>query len=413
MLCVFIKELKQTRHSQVAVLLLILTLILSLGNIAISARGNNISFSHTCLGVAYLFAGIYQLAIIINSATRWKHENGNGSLDIICTTPISPLSVAFAKISAATLCAFIGMALPVIASEFSVKDCEFVKYIITAFLQVSALSSVSLGAASFMQKKNNSFDWTIILTVLALLPFISMLSLDRQIESTEKLIAVGAGFLAVSAFGIAFAVCGASPKNSDRAMLLKITSVGISIVLPVVYKLTIMKDNSFREISGLSLYIITIGIMFAALFERKIQTRRVLANLSSKLLFPFSTGVANSFVLFVILGILAYFLRSDAEYSSILAKLFLLTGVCQLTRDKNGNKFPTIPVITVGFITLILGIALPFTPNETAEYIRPTLFYTKSPTQANIICVLLGAVIYTVVSIPTLKQYFIEEKKND
>lgn len=414
MFCVFVKELKQFRHCQTAIILFILTLLLSLSGIAVSIKDNSvIKFSNVLLGFAYVFAGIYQLAIIITAASRWKNENGNGSTDIIYTTPISPLSTACAKTAATVLCAFTGMILPVTASEFTTQEFEWLKYMIFTLLQVAALSSVSLGAASFQRHKGNSFDWTIVLTIVALLPLLSLISTRYPLESIEKFYAVSAGFISASAFGIASAVCGASPKTSDRAMALKITCVCIATGLPIVYKYTLLKDVSWKNLLGFSFGIAAICIMFAALFERMQQTRRVLANSISKLLFPFNTGVANSFVLFSILGIIASLLIYDTEFTSIIAKIFLLTGICQLFRNRNNSEFPIIPAVIIGFTTMLLTIALPFLPDKTAEHIRPILFYTKSPAVANIICVLLGSVIYTTVSMAEFKQYFMKEKTND
>ena len=407
MFCVFIKELKQFRHCQIAVLMLLLVFLLSAGAVAAFYKDSSTALVSVLLGSAYLFAGIEQLCIIVTAASRWKNENGNGSIDIICTTPISPLAVACAKTAAATLCAFTGMVLPVAASGLTNQDISFITCITFVFLQVAALCSVSLGAASFQHRKNNSFDWTIVLTILALLPLISLISggrYDKMLDTT-KFFASSAGFISATAFGIALAVCGASPKNSDRAMPLKTTAAAVAALLPIVYKFTITKDVPLDILLGKSFFIASLGIMFSAMFERKKQSRRVLANTSSKLLFPFSTGVANSFVLMLIFGTLALAIPRSFEHASVLAKIFLLTGICQLTRDSSGSRFPTITAITIGFLTLIISVTLPFVPQETAAHLRPVLLYTDSPGIANLICLLLGTAIYIAVCSAQFKQY--------
>ena len=407
MFCVFIKELKQFRHCQIAVLMLLLVFLLSAGAVAAFYKDSSTALVSVLLGSAYLFAGIEQLCIIVTAASRWKNENGNGSIDIICTTPISPLAVACAKTAAATLCAFAGMALPVTASGLTNQDISFITCITFVFLQVAALCSVSLGAASFQHRKNNSFDWTTVLSVLALLPLISLISGGRydKMLGTTKFFASSAGFISATAFGIALAVCGASPKNSDRAMPLKITAAAVAALLPIIYKFTIIKDVPLDILLGKSFFIASLGVMISAMFERKKQSRRVLANTSSKLLFPFSTGVANSFVLMLIFGTLALAIPRSFEHSGVLAKIFLLTGICQMTRDSSGSRFPAIPTVIIGFITLIISVTLPFIPENTAEYIRPALCYSESPKIVSIICALLGILIYIAVCATQFKQY--------
>lgn len=420
MFCVFIKELRQFRHSSAIIVLLLISAVLSVGSLAakFSGNGNHILLSQVFIGFAHLFGGIFQLAVIVSAATRWKRENGDGSMDIIHTTPISPIAVACGKTAATSLLAFLGLLIPIIVTKFvTIKNIAVVNLLVLSLLQVAALSALSLGAAAFQHKKNNRFDFLSVLTVLAFAPLVSFFLRGANLYiETDVFICVSAGLIAATAIGIAFAVCGASPRSSDRAMPLKLTVTAVAVLLPCIYAFAerymklIPGENLLKELAeklGIALEFLAVAVMSGALFERKKQTRRVLANVSSKLLFPFSTGVAGSFVLVVISGVAASLLSKDTDIS-MLAKLFFLTGLCQLTRDREGSKFPTPAVIVISLLTLIALIIDLTQANHGLIY--QFVFFSPSPNKVVIPIAAAGAVLYTVVCIPQFRQYFCKGK---
>ncbi|MBO5766306.1 MAG: hypothetical protein J6S24_08465, partial [Lentisphaeria bacterium] len=108
MFCVFIKELRQFRHANASIMLFAITVLLSAGALVCHYTSNvsYILLSKVFLSFAHLFGAVLEFQIIIAASARWKKENGDGSMDIIKTTPLSPLTVACGKTAAASLVAF-------------------------------------------------------------------------------------------------------------------------------------------------------------------------------------------------------------------------------------------------------------------------------------------------------------------
>ena len=161
MICVFIKELRQFRHSKAASVLFLVTILLSAASFAISKSPRHQDFIPPLLAAAAnLFAGLYQITIIYTSGRRWKNENGDGSIDIVRTTPIPPLSVTLAKISAAVLCIFPAYAISMAATLNISPKTPFLQLLVTGFLQITAICSLTLGCATFQNKKSSRFIYT-------------------------------------------------------------------------------------------------------------------------------------------------------------------------------------------------------------------------------------------------------------
>ncbi|MBQ7396232.1 MAG: hypothetical protein IJW08_06820 [Lentisphaeria bacterium] len=417
MLSVFIKELRQFSHSQTAIVMLFVSVMLS---IVAAVTGNSDKFNKILPWLlaagAQLVSGIYQLTVIAIAGSRWKNENGDGSIDIVRTTPISPLSVTCAKMAATLLVSYPAFALTTITTlSIFPKQISLTHLLVTAFMQTTSICAVSLGCATFQERKKGSFDWGMLAAIIAAFPVVSMVFQGfSKTVSTDDFIAANAGLAAVSAFGTALCVCGTSPKSSDRAFVLKLVVLFIAIALPITYKYTSMKHISTGKLLGTSLFFAAVFILAGALFERTRQSRRVLSNKVSKLLFLFNTGVANSFFLYLILSAVAIILSSDRQTSAgTLAKILFFTGICQISRDKKENKFPFVAcVVTVVFIPAA-ALARYFIAEPNKWIVDLILPNTETPIWVTTVFALAGTALYSPFIKIFIKQYLPGKAKND
>lgn len=418
MLCVFIKELRQFRRSQTLVVMCFLVVLLSAASFAVSKSPKHQDFIPPLLSaIAHLFSGIFQLSVIAIAGSRWKNENGDGSIDIVRTTPVSPIKVACAKIAAAAACAYPAYAISAIATYLAFpQNIPLLHLLISGLLQITALCSLALGCATFQSKKRGSVDWTMLAVIFALFPaFAAIFRGFSQGVSTSDFILIDSILAAISAFGISLCICGASPKSSDRAMVLKLTVAAAALVMPVILKYTHEQQTPLSTLYGNSLFFAAMFIIVGALFERMKQTRRVLASPSSKYLFIFGTGTANSLVLFVILGSISLLLSGCRFLTlwSILAKVLFFTGICQLTRDKKLGNFPSAACIVIAVLIPAAAICKIYLPAEQQWICDLFMFHKKCSVTAAAIFTAAGAFLYVPVCVTFYKQYFRKVKHND
>ena len=410
MLCVFLKELRQFRRSTTSFVMILLSLLFAVAALAQYKFKGELLLSQLLNGMAYLVAGLNQLAVITAAGTRWKNENGDGSLDIISTTPITPLQVSCAKLAATSLYAFAAFPLPVIFSGVISQNFSFFKLLILAFMQILALSSVSLGCSTFQNKRNGSFDWIMLITVIALLPIISLIyqSFSGDIVN-DHFYAALTGLGAITVSGIALAVCGASPKSSNRALPLKLTITVFSLCLPLVYRKLLFPQGDTLKHIGYWLACASAVLLIGALFERKKQSRRVLALQYSKWTLLFNTGVANSFMLALVLGAAAVTLTysESTRIPSILSCMLLITGLCQLERGKDGKNTPIIvPTATIA-ISVISSILYIGANSNYSRFFRHFMVWMERPMLETSLIALCGVLLYTPICITAIKQHFL------
>ena len=409
MFCVLIKELRQFRRSTTSIVMIILSLLFAFAALAQYKFKGELLLSQFLNGAAYLIAGLNQLAVITAAGIRWKNENGDGSLDIISTTPVTPLQVSCAKLAATSIVAFAAFPLPVIFSGIMTPDASFFKMLILAFMQILALSSVSLGCSTFQNKKSGSFDWIMLITVISLLPVVSLVykSFSGDIIN-DHFYAALTGLGAITISGTALAVCGASPRNSNRAMPLKIVTTLFATCLPFVYHKLLFSQGSITRQTGYWLAGASAVMLVGALFERKTQSRRVLASKYSKWTLLFNTGAANSFLLALILGTAAIILTKpdNTRVFSILACMLLLSGLCQLERGRDGKKTPVItPTATLALVSIsgILYIGTNAAYRKYFTYFIPWM--ERSPLESSLIAV-CGILLYMPLCISAIRQQF-------
>ena len=405
MFCVFIKELRQFRRSSTLGVMVLLACLFSIAAAVQYKFKGDLLFPQILNAMAYLVAGLNQMAMITTAGIRWKNENGDGSLDIIYTTPIAPLEVSCAKLAATSICAFAAFPVPVIVSGVIANDISFCKLLILAFMQIAALSSLSLGCSTFQNKKDGSFDWIMLITVIALLPVVSLIykSFSGDVVNDHFFAAV-IGLAAITISGISLAVCGSSPKNSNRALALKLVITILSLTMPVAYHKLLSLHGELQNSIAWWLFGATLLLLTGALFERKLQSRRVLASKYSRYTFLFNTGVVNSLLLSAILGTAAIILSGTPRIYSILAYMLLLTGLCQLERGKDGKRKPIIvPTATVAVIT-ISSIAYLGAGEHYKQYISLLMpWMERSAAEASVIAA-CGILLYLPTCVAAIKQ---------
>ncbi len=407
MFCVFLKELRQFRRSTTSFVMIILSLLFAFAALAQYKFKGDLLLSQLLNGAAYLIAGLNQLSVITAAGVRWKNENGDGSLDIISTTPVTPLQVSCAKLAATGLWAFAAFPIPVILSGIMTQNFSFCKMLSLAFMQILALSSVSLGCSTFQNKKSGSFDWIMLITVIALLPVVSLVykSFSGDIIN-DHFFAALTGLAATTISGIALAVCGASPKNSNRALPLKIVTTLFAVTLPFIYHKLLFSRGNITQQTGYWLAGAAAVMLTGALFERKKQSRRVLASKYSKWTLLFNTGAANSFMLALLLGTSAVILTApdNTTVASILAYVLLVSGFCQLERGRNGkNTLIITPTATVALVSIssILYIGTDAVYKKYFTYFMPWM--DRSALETSIIAA-CGILLYMPLCFSAIKQ---------
>lgn len=405
MFCVFLKELRQFRRSSTLIVMCVLSLLFSAAALVqYKFKGGDI-FPQVLNAMAYLVAGLNQLAVITAAGTRWKNENGDGSLDIIYTTPISPLNVSCAKLAATSICAFAAFPIPVIVSGVMTGNFSFLKLLALAFMQILALSSVSLGCSTFQNRKSGSFDWIMLITVIALLPVVSLIykSFSGDIVNDHFYAAV-TGLAAIAVSGVALAVCGASPKSSNRALALKLVITTLSVMMPVLYHKMLFSSGDLNNSIGWWLFGAVILLLAGALFERKLQSRRVLAAKYSTYTVLFNTGVSNTFLLSLLLGTTAILLNRNPRIYSILAYMLLLTGICQLERGRDGKRKPFIAPTAIVAILVIASITYLGAEEPYKKYISLLLPWVERSAAEAAVIAFCGVLLYLPVCVSAMRQ---------
>jgi hypothetical protein len=109
--------------------------------------------------------------------------------------------------------------------------------------------------------------------------------------------------------------------------------------------------------------------LFCSLFERTVQSRRVLSQLSNPVIalitFPFTTGVLNSMVLAAGFAVAAHFTDPGCFASSDVAKMLTVAAMISLCNmagfffENNGRKFVRFVafLLLIFFGGVVLGIA--------------------------------------------------------
>ena len=418
MFSVLKKELRQFRHSQTLSVLFFLTVLLSAASFAVSKSPKLQDFMPQLLaGASQLFSGLFQLSVITIAGSRWKNENGDGSIDIVRTTPISPLQVTCAKITAAVAYAYPAYALSSIVTlaVFNAKISIW-HMLITGLLQTTALCSLALGCATFQNKKRGAFDWAMVAVILALFPMLSVIfkGFTNNLSNADFIL-VDAELAAATALGISLCICGASPKSSDRAMALKFTVAASAVILPLICKYTTKSHVPLEKLFCLSMFCSAIFVITGALFERMKQSRRVLASPKSKCLFIFGTGVVNSLALFTVFAaallIISGF-QNTVSQLSILAKILFFTGICQLTRNKKAGNFPVLACIITAVLVPISAICREYLPEHQAWIPELFILYSPCSAAAAVVFAIAGAALYAPVCIEFYKQYFKKVDQN-
>ena len=315
---VFIKEWRQIRHNVSFGVLLILTLVFEiLGALAIYAPVSSIS-PHTDSADGIILAlgalnTLFALIMIAVFGNRWRVERGDASLDIVNTTPLSPLQISAGKVLATCcsvwLLALIQLPLPLF---YHLGSLSALAYSLPAqLLSTVAACALFLGFCAIAPKRRgHGAEGGFLLAILVAWPLVGYATsigcspcAVEGVNCLNDACTRSVTAIAATLFGFGLMLAGTGSSCSNRVMPLKVIILLEVLVLPAIYYLL---DHNFAALTAngrwvanymIPLYLAADLALLMALFERTRQSRRVLKYRSIKLLFPLFSGTANSLVM--------------------------------------------------------------------------------------------------------------------
>lgn len=313
-------------------------------------------------GYAKVF--IYQLGIILttfggllfvlgSSAGRWRLELGDPAFSPGVTTCTPAWKLALGK-HLALMCQMLSFAL--ISGVFPsliFKQAPAVKVILKFIQEVAESGEVSekvkmfcnlefiwamlcaivswgtmtLALCSLKPRSRGKFDLGAIAAMLVLAPQAFVLLAGISFDSFGMFLAARTLVSVVGGFAL---ICsGVSAPASNRLFFFKSWMfVSVLVITPLLYKL---QDVYSAEVFAGEVFNMGIFFIFASLFERLTQSRRVLTALSNPvwatLSFPFSTGTLNSLVLAGIFFAASWGISRDTISNGGWLMVFILSAV--------------------------------------------------------------------------------------
>ena len=308
--------------------------------------------------------------ILGNSAARWRMELGDPAFSPGITTCTPAWQLALGKWSALMVqtmgFALLAGILPLtlfcrmkstqtlvaVVKEFSNFTDDFIVRTLTeigdlfsrmpllAFCMLITLSSMSLAVCSLKPRSRGKFDFGTVAVVMLIVIQSVGLTIGTNSEFFVQETIIRTVMLTVGS--LALISSGVSAPGANRLLFFKIwVFLSVVVIIPLVHRLT----GSFST-AGWSVELVAAALFFivCSLFERLIQSRRVLAQMSDPLLaiiaFPFSTGALNSFALSGILCIAANIVFSmEMDWFLLIATAAALSNLIGFFMEKMGRRF--------------------------------------------------------------------------
>ena len=214
----------------------------------------------------------------------------------------------------------------------------------SALCIVVALTSTSLAVCSLKPRSRGKFDIGSLAVILLL--GVQALTLTVGIRQEHFNVEIIARTVIITVGSLALISSGVSAPGANRLFFFKAwVAFSVFVLLPLVHRMT---GGFSRDIWAVELLIAALFFVGCSLFERLIQSRRVLAQMSNPLVavvaFPLSTGALNSMVLSGIFIFAAYQIAPGE--GEAVSTLFLMAGtlaaLCNLAGfffEKSGKRF--------------------------------------------------------------------------
>ena len=374
MYAMFVKEMRQFfRHyiSKVAILIALVcwTLVFfairmikqwipESGNASALEIAEDASVFVVLLAIAVL-CGV--CAIVAISSSRWRMELADPAFSPGITTCTPAWQLALGKWSAVMVQALVFVAvagiLPMKVLDFNFPDevvqgrainskdvLEFMSDLpLVSLCLVTALVSMTLAISSLKPRSRGRYDFG----MLAVFPVLfALVGIYGGIPTKFLEIRLVIRTVVVTVGSLALITAGVSAPGSNRLLFFKVwVTASVLIFIPAVYHF--MECFSYDQWEN-ELLLAAFFFIACSLFERLIQSRRVLAQTEDPLLkivlFPFTTGALNSLVLSGILAFAAFGVNRSKFLirCDFLLSAFAIAAACNfagLMIERWGKRF--------------------------------------------------------------------------
>ena len=316
--------------------------------------------------VGYLLAIVLMnfcalIAVIGSSSGRWRLELGDPAFAPGITTCTPPWKLALGKWGALTLQVLLILLLcgllPVwfgidsgvlshLAEDRRWSSAEAAVYIsklpLAAVCMAVVWSSATLALCSLKPRSRSKVDIGMVAAMLWMAPQAFGLLFGSTGDNWLFNMLIRAGILVIGS--LALITAGVSAPGANRLFFFKFwITLSVLVIMPLLWKWqgVFERDSWADMLNGCAGF-----FLLSSLFERFIQSRRVLTQLSNPLLalitFPFTTGVLNSMVLATGFAVAASFVDTadpDQVFLLILAAMVSLCNMAGFFFECQGKKF--------------------------------------------------------------------------
>jgi len=223
-------------------------------------------------------------------------------------------------------------------------------------------SSMTLALCSLKPRSRSKVDIGMIVAMLWLAPQATSLLWGTSMDNWVINMLIRSGVLIIGSFALVTA--GVSAPGANRLFFFKLwMALSGLVIMPLLWQWQgIYSAANWSEI----LIVLSVLFLLCSLFERLIQSRRVLAQLDNPVLaaiaFPFSTGALNSMVLAAVFAVAAH-LADKMESGSIALLLFFaaVISLCNMAGfffERRGVKFKRFIafVLLTAFIWVLMAV---------------------------------------------------------
>ena len=335
--------------------------------------------------LAIVFMNIAALISVLgSSAGRWRLELGDPAFAPGITTCTPPWKLALGKWCALTiqilavllLCGLLpywfGISREILAClaedrrRTAAEAMVYLDKIPLVMICMSVVwSSMTLALCSLKPRSRSKVDIGMVAAMLWLAPQAFGLLFGSNADNWVINMLIRSGVLIIGSFALVTA--GVSAPGANRLFFFKFwITLSVLVIMPLLWK--------WQGIFSKDIWVATLAVaagffLISSLFERTVQSRRVLSQLSNPILafiaFPFTTGVLNSIVLAGGFAVAAFLIdQKELTWGHMAIGMTLAAAVslCNMVgffMENKGRKFARFSafllLIFAGFV--ISGVA--------------------------------------------------------
>lgn len=304
------------------------------------------------------------ISVLGSSAGRWRLELGDPAFAPGITTCTPPWKLAMGKwgalilqiLSILLLCGLLpywfGIDRGVLARLFEDRRWSAMEAMVhlnkiplAMICMAIVWSSMTLALCSLKPRSRSKVDIGMCVAMLWLAPQAFGLLFGSSADNWVVNMLIRSGVLVTGS--LALITAGVSAPGSNRLFFFKLwITLSVLVIMPLLWK---WQGIFSKDIWAGVLAVAAGFFLISSLFERTIQSRRVLSQLSNPVVafitFPFTTGVLNSMVLAGGFAVAVYFIspecfsRNSVEMGLTFAAAVSLCNMAGFFFERNGKKF--------------------------------------------------------------------------